>query len=162
MILILSRFASDDAFQGKIKNGTLTNQDLDFIRNIPEIKIHNKLFKNAPNLKFKDQQNFILNNKISYSNGSAYADLDNDGDLDIITTNINDKAFVYENIVPKSENNKMLTLILRGSEHNRTAIGSKLVAYKKDSTLVFEKYPTKGFQSSMETPLYAGLGNSMI
>ena len=153
------KFASADEFQSKIYNKTLTDKDLDMIRNIPEIKLDNKLFHNAGNLRFKDQQFSIQNNKVSYSNGAAYADLDNDGDLDIITSNINDKAFVYENIAPHDSAHQMLTLKLVGSEKNRNAIGSKLIAYAKDSVMVYEKYPTHGFQSSMETPLYAGLGN---
>ncbi len=153
------KFASDDNFQQKIKENTLVDKDLDFIRNIPEIKIPNKLFKNTQNLKFKDQEHFIINNKNSYSNGAAYADFDNDGDVDIVATNINDKAFIYENILTKSENSKMLSLILRGGDKNKTAIGSRLLAYKKDTLLSFEKYPTRGFQSSMETPFYVSVGN---
>jgi enediyne biosynthesis protein E4 len=153
------KFASDDGFQEKIKNNTLADKDLDFIRNIPEIKIPNKLFKNTKNLKFKDQEAFILNNKNAYSNGAAYADLDNDGDLDVVTTNINDKAFIYENVLPKSPNTPILSLILRGPLKNKTAIGSRLLAYKKDTILSFEKYPTRGFQSSMETPFYVSIGN---
>ena len=153
------KFASDDAFQAKIVNKTLTDKDLDLIRNMPEIKLDNKLFRNLGNLRFKDQQKTIQNNKVSYSNGAAYADFDNDGDLDIITTNINDKAFVYQNIVSKDSAHQMLTLKLVGTEYNRAAIGSKLIAYCKDSVKVYEKYLTHGFLSSMETPLYAGLGN---
>jgi enediyne biosynthesis protein E4 len=153
------KFASDDAFQTKIVTEKLEDKDLDMIRKIPEIKLYNKFYRNAGNVRFKDQEPAILNNKLSYSNGAAYADFDNDGDLDVVTTNINDKVFIYENLSKKDKNNALLTLILRGSEKNRNAIGSKLIAYKKDSTLVFEKYPTRGFMSSMETPLYAGLGN---
>ncbi len=153
------KFASADNLQDKIRANKLEDKDLDVIRNVPEIKLYNKLFQNAGRLKFNDQELFIENNKKSYSNGSAYADLDNDGDLDIITNNINDKAFVYENIVEKKPTNVMLTLKLEGTEKNRTAIGSRLVAYKKDSVMMYEKYPTKGFQGSMETPLYAGIGN---
>jgi enediyne biosynthesis protein E4 len=156
------KFAGADEFQSKIANKTLTDKDLDMIRNIPEIKLDNKLFHNAGNLRFKDQQYSIQNNKVSYSNGAAYADLDNDGDLDIVTSNINDKAFVYENIAPKDSAHQMLTLKLVGSDKNRNAIGSKLIAYTKDSVMVYEKYPTHGFQSSMETPLYAGLGDPSV
>jgi enediyne biosynthesis protein E4 len=153
------KFASDDAFQTKIVTEKLVDKDLDMIRKIPEIKLYNKFYRNAGNVRFKDQEPAILNNKLSYSNGAAYADFDNDGDLDVVSTNINDKVFVYENLNKKDKNNALLTLILRGPEKNRNAIGSKLIAYRKDSTLVFEKYPTRGFMSSMETPLYAGIGN---
>lgn len=153
------KFASEDEFQAKITSNTLTDKDLDIVRQIPEIKLDNKLFHNIGNLKFKDQQYFIQNNKISYSNGAAYADFDNDGDLDIITSNINDKAFVYENIMPHRFEQYLLTLKLTGSAKNRNAIGSKLIAYCKDSVMTYDKYPTRGFQSSMETPLYAGIGD---
>jgi enediyne biosynthesis protein E4 len=153
------KFASNDDFQTKIVTEKLTDKDLDIVRNIPEIKLRNKLFKSAGNLRYKDQETAILNNKKSYSNGAAYADFDNDGDLDIVTTNINDKAFIYENIAKKDENHAQLTLQLRGGEKNKTAIGSKIIVYKKDTTLVYEKYPVRGFQSSMETPLNAGVGN---
>jgi enediyne biosynthesis protein E4 len=153
------KFASDDAFQTKIVTEKLVDKDLDMIRKIPEIKLYNKFYRNAGNVRFKDQEPAILNNKLSYSNGAAYADFDNDGDLGVVSTNINDKVFVYENLNKKDKNNALLTLILRGPEKNRNAIGSKLIAYRKDSTLVFEKYPTRGFMSSMETPLYAGIGN---
>lgn len=153
------KFASEDEFQAKITSNTLVDKDLDIVRQIPEIKLDNKLFRNVGNLKFKDQQYFIQNNKISYSNGAAYADFDNDGDLDIITSNINDKAFVYENIMPHRFEQYLLTLKLIGSEKNRNAIGSKLIAFRKDSVMTYDKYPTRGFQSSMETPLYAGIGD---
>ncbi|MDZ7880888.1 MAG: VCBS repeat-containing protein [Saprospiraceae bacterium] len=153
------KFASDDEFQRKIREDKLTEADLDVVRKMPETKLYNKLFKNTGNLKFQSQELLIANNKKSYSNGSAYADLDNDGDLDIVTTNVNDKAFIYENTAPKSKDNQMLTLKLVGSEQNKNAIGAKLIVFKQDKTLTFEKSPTHGFQSSMETPLYAGVGN---
>jgi hypothetical protein len=153
------KFASADDFQAKIVNEKLEDKDLDAIRNMPEIKLYNKLFRNGGNWHFNDQEKGIANNKKSYSNGAAYADFDNDGDLDIVTTNINDKAFIYENVLPRTAENQLLTLILRGGEENKNAVGSRLIAYRQDSVLVFEKFPTRGFQSSMETPLYAGLGN---
>ena len=154
------KFASDDAFQTKIRENKLTDVDLDAVRKMPETKLYNKLFKNTGNLKFQSQELLISNNKKSYSNGSAYADLDNDGDLDIVTTNVNDKAFIYENVAPHTKDNQMLTLKLNGSEKNRHAIGAKLIVFKQDKTLTFDKSPTHGFQSSMETPLYAGVGNA--
>jgi enediyne biosynthesis protein E4 len=153
------KFASADNLQDKIRTNKLVDKDLDVIRNVPEIKIYNKIYRNTGNLRFKDQELQIENNKKSYSNGTAYADFDNDGDLDVVVNNINDKAFIYENILPKKVENTMLTLKLEGTEKNRTAIGSRLIAYKKDSVMMYEKYPTKGFQGSMETPLYAGIGN---
>ena len=68
------KFASEDEFQAKTRDNSMTDKDLDIVRNIPEIKLDNKLYHNTGNLKFKDQQNFIQNNKVSYSNGAVYAD----------------------------------------------------------------------------------------
>ena len=154
------KFASDDEFQKKIRDNQLTEKDLDVVRKMPETKLHNKLFRNVGNVKFQTQEPLIQNNKKSYSNGSAYADLDNDGDLDLVTTNVNEKAFIYENVAPKDKNHQMLTLKLVGSEKNKNAIGAKLLIFKGNQTLSFNKNPTHGFQSSMETPLYAGVGNA--
>jgi enediyne biosynthesis protein E4 len=157
------KFASADNLQDKINQNRLEDKDLDVIRNVPEIRLFNKAFKNNGNFKFQDLENFIQNNKKSYSNGTAFADFDNDGDLDVVCNNINDKAFLYENVANFSPENVLLSLKLVGTEKNKSAIGSRVIAYKKDSVMVYEKFPTKGFQGSMETPLYAGLGNpSMI
>lgn len=152
------KFATEDKIQMKINKDQIDDEVLDVIRNVPEIKIFNKLYKNNGEMRFADQEAFIQNNKKTYSNGAAYADFDNDGDLDIVTTNVNDKAFIYENILPKGEHQKMLSLALRGSEKNKNAIGAKLFIFKKDTVQRYEKMPTRGFQSTMETPLYATIG----
>jgi hypothetical protein len=153
------KFATADNIQMKINQDKIDDEVLDVIRKVPEIKIYNKFYKNGNEMRFADVENAIQNNKKSYSNGAVYADFDNDGDLDVMTTNVNDKAFLYENILPKGEQQKMLSLSLKGSENNKNAIGSKLIIYKKDTIQTFEKMPTRGFQSSMETPLYATIGN---
>ncbi len=153
------KFATADNIQQKINQNRIDEEVLDVIRNVPEIKIFNKFYKNTGEMRFANQENAIENNKKTYSNGAIYADLDNDGDLDVISTNINDKALVYENLTKKATSNLMLSLALKGNEQNKNAIGAKLIVYKKDSILTFEKMPTRGFQSSMETPLYASIGN---
>lgn len=149
-------FISDSNIQRKIDNKEFDENDQLLIDKLPEIKIPNKFFHNSTNLQFADLENQIKNNKNSYSNGAVYADLDNDGDLDIVTNNINDKAFVYENL---ANNNNSLTINLKGSAQNKNAIGAKCLVFKKGEVLSFEKYPVRGFQSSMEVPLTIGLGN---
>jgi hypothetical protein len=153
------KFATADNIQQKINQNRIDDEVLDVIRNVPEIKIYNKFYKNSGEMRFADQELAIENNKKTYSNGAIYADLDNDGDLDVITTNVNDKALVYENLTTKTATNLMLSLSLKGNEQNKNAIGAKLIVYKKDTIQTFEKMPTRGFQSSMETPLYASIGN---
>jgi hypothetical protein len=153
------KFVSDDVVQEKIRNKNFDENDPGLADKLPEIKLFNKFFANQKNLVFKDMEGSIKNDKVSYSNGAIYADLDNDGDLDIITNNINEKAFVYENLADtKPVKNDFIRLYLKGAKGNLNAIGTKCLVFKKDKIESYEKFPVRGFQSSMEIPLNIGLG----
>jgi enediyne biosynthesis protein E4 len=154
-------FVSSDEVQRRISEKTFDESDISLIDKLPEIKIPNKFFINTPDLKFKDAENQILNNQNSYSNGALYADLDNDGDLDIVTNNINQKAFVYENKANEyAPQNAHVRLNLKGSEKNLNAIGAKVLIFKKNNELIsYEKFPVRAFQASAEGALNIGLGN---
>jgi hypothetical protein len=153
------KFVSDDVVQEKIKNKNFDENDPGLADKLPEIKLNNKFFANKGDLAFKDMDGLIRNDQVSYSNGSIYADLDNDGDLDIVTNNINEKAFVYENLnSKKADKGDFARLYLKGKPGNLNAIGTKCLVFKKDKVLSFEKFPVRGFQSSMEVPLNMGLG----
>lgn len=153
------KFVSDNVIQEKIKDKNLDENDPALADKLPEIKLLNKFFSNQKNLIFKDLEGLIKNDKVSYSNGSVYADLDNDGDLDIITNNINDKVFVYENLADKKTKvNGFTRLYLNGAKGNLNAIGAKCLVFKNDKVESYEKFPVRGFQSSMEIPLNIGLG----
>lgn len=153
------KFVSDDVVQEKIRNKNFDENDPGLADKLPEIKLPNKFFRNKGQLAFDDLAQNIKNDQISYSNGAVYADLDNDGDLDIVTNNINEKAFVYENLSSgKAAKNDFLRLHLKGKKGNLNAIGAKCMVFKKDHVLSYEKFPVRGFQSSMEVPLSMGLG----
>jgi hypothetical protein len=153
------KFVSDDVVQEKIRNKNFDENDPGLADKLPEIKLLNKFFSNQDSLAFKDIAGTIRNDKVSYSNGAVYADLDNDGDLDIVTNNINDKAFVYENLADtKPVKNDFIRLYLKGAKGNLNAIGAKCLVFKKDKVESYEKFPVRGFQSSMEVPLNIGLG----
>lgn len=152
------KFVSDDVVQEKIRNKNFDENDPGLADKLPEIKLPNKFFRNKGALSFDDLAPNIKNDKISYSNGAVYADLDNDGDLDIVTNNINEKAFVYENLNSKKLKHDFLRLYLKGKGGNLNAIGAKCLVFKKDNVLSYEKFPVRGFQSSMEVPLNIGLG----
>jgi hypothetical protein len=93
----------------------------------------------------------------------VYADLDNDGDLDIVVNNINDPVMVYRNTGNDKGTNPSLRIKLTGPENNRNAIGAKLILYKDSGQIaLYEKFPVRGFQSSMEIPLQAGLFQQKI
>lgn len=150
-------YVSNDAIQQKINNHEFDESDELLTDLLPEVKIPNKFFHNKGNANFDEVNAFIKGNRNSFSNGAIYADLDNDGDLDIVTNNINDPAFVYENL---SEGNASLKVDLKGKKGNREAIGSKILIYQDGKTQYLEKYPVRGFQSSALTPLHFGLGEN--
>ncbi len=143
-------FMSGNDLQYKIQFDQLEAADLRAIENIPEIKLKNKFFLGNKNLVFEDIANNIDSDKRSYSNSAIYADLDNDGDLDIVTNNINDAAFIYENI---QSGGKSITIILKGDKKNTDAIGAKIMAYHSGKIQLKEKFQVRGFQSSMNTPV---------
>ena len=123
---------------------------------IPSEKIDNFVFKNNGDLTFKkvnEEWGIVYK---GFSNGSAYADLDNDGDLEIIINNIDDHASVFENLSAKKNN--FLSLNFIGSEKNRFGIGVK-VTLKTDSLTQFQELTlSRGFQSSVAPQIHFGLG----
>ncbi|MFT5886364.1 MAG: hypothetical protein ACI9IP_002828 [Arcticibacterium sp.] len=144
-------FVSGDEIQKKIQERNFDESDASLTDLIPEIKIPNKVYINSDNLIFEDAKLRIYNDKDSFSNGAVSVDLDNDGDLDLVTNNINAPVFVYEN--KSRPANNLVKIKLSGSSKNRNAIGAKVIAFANDVKYYKEKFPVRGFQSSAELPL---------
>lgn len=128
------------------------------IDKIPSIPVPNKMFQNNGNLKFSDvgmSWGFTQN---SFSNGAAYGDLDNDGDLDLVINNVNEPAFVYRNNSREMNKNAFVGISLRGKAPNSFAVGSKIIAYCGDQRISREVMPSRGFQSSVDYRQIIGLG----
>jgi enediyne biosynthesis protein E4 len=111
---------------------------------------------------FTDEENLIAGGQPTFSNGAAYADLDNDGDLDIVVNNIDAPVLVYENKETKENNKTSLQINLKGSKENINAIGARVVLYSGNEIRTYEKNPAKGFISSMEVPLLIGMKNTRV
>lgn len=137
-------------------NGNLKDKDIALADKFPEIKIPNKFYRNDHELKFRDIDANIESNPATYSNGSVYADLDNDGDLDIVVNNINDPAMVYENTSNDRNDKSYAEIVLTGPLGNRNASGAKVIVFAGSTIRVYEKNPVRGFMSSMETPIHIG------
>lgn len=155
-------FISNDEVQQKLRDSGIGDKDMDLLSKFPEIKIPNKFFSNTGNLSFKDVTDSVENNKPNFSNGAVYADLDNDGDLDVVVNNINDPALIYENTSNDKRDKPFATVKLIGTEKNINAIGAKIILFANGGIRTYENNPVHGFQSSMLSPIHIGLYNTKI
>jgi len=115
------------------------------------------LYKNNRDLTFSNKAREWGITKKSFSNGSTYADLDNDGDLELIVNNINQEAFIYRNNSENKKNSNFLSVSLKGSELNPNGIGTRITLYCGGKQQVAEQFPVKGFLSSTSEVLHFGL-----
>lgn len=130
------------------------------IENLPNVKIPNYAGRNKGELQFENIGGDWGLDQSSYSNGSAYADLDNDGDLDLLVNNTNQEAFIYENNARSLNQSHFLKVVLEGKGFNKQAIGARVTVHRGDDQLTREVMPTRGFQSAVGTELHFGLGNA--
>ncbi len=158
-------FVSNDAIQQRLE-GELTDEELALVNEMPVVKIPNYIFKNQGNLKLTNTSKNWGISQESFSNGAIYADLDNDGDLDLVTNNIDQPAFIYKNNTIGKEktaaNKNYLKLKFAGKAPNHHGIGAK-IRFKLDSGIIIqENFPTRGFQSTMTPEMIVGLGKQTI
>jgi hypothetical protein len=137
--------SNEEVMQSLVKDNKVDYKKL--IDIIPSNKVQNHAYINKGNLEF-DRENNGLNTE-GFSNGAAYGDLDNDGDLDLIVNNVNMPLFVYKNNLDPKESN-YLKIVLKGEGLNTNAIGAKIKLATKTATYFLEQQPARGFQSSMD------------
>jgi enediyne biosynthesis protein E4 len=149
----ISQFGTEEA-----KRKQLTEE----LKKLPGVKLHNYIYKNNGDLTFLDQSNQWGLADPSYSNGAAFADLDNDGDLDLVINNIDEPAFVYRNNAEKINKNKYLRIKLNGSPFNPSGIGAKIKIQYKGKKQFQEQIIHKGYKSSVEPFIHFGTGQDSI
>lgn len=131
--------------------------DQQMITKMPFGRVPNYFFKNDGALSFNEVTTSWLGNTAGLSNGAAYADLDLDGDLDLVINNVNQVASVLRNDLPSSN---YLTIILNGDYPNSFGIGTKIIVYSKNGKNVHEVIATRGWQSAVDTRAHFGLGDA--
>jgi len=162
-------FIANDNIQKSLGEG-MVEKDMIFIDEIPEKKTTNYFFRNKSNNNFENASQLWASSGPSFSNGATYADLDNDGDLDLVTNNVNEPAFVLENTSNlyqtealfedkiKGVAKNFLTVKLKGDTLNPFGIGTKVVLYYNNQKYTKENYTTRGYLSAVPPQLHFGLG----
>ncbi|MFK7832740.1 MAG: VCBS repeat-containing protein [Winogradskyella sp.] len=141
----------------ELSESTTAEELFEFSVNTPSVAVSNYVFRNKGNLEFEKVTKDWGFDIPSFSNGMAYGDLDNDGDLDIVTNNIDAEAFVFEN---KATGN-FLKINVEGAGKNKFGIGAKAIIYNNGKTQVVENSVTRGFLSSVAHGMLFGLGKDI-
>jgi hypothetical protein len=152
-------FFANDVIQKMILTGRKDEVD-QVLKQIPKTPIPNKVYKNEHNLKFTDIGAKWGLGQNSFSNGAAYGDLDNDGDLDLVINNENQPSFIYKNNARELNHNNYLGVQLKGNGQNTFAVGSKIQLHIGKDILTKEVIPSRGFQSSVDYKQVFGIGNA--
>jgi len=132
------------------------------VSKLPGIYLPNFIYEQVLEENFDDVSTKWIQEKESFSNGAAYADLDNDGDLDMVVNNINSKAFVLENTTSKNKQNNYLRVRLNGSLKNAKAIGARISLYHGGGVQDQYQSVIRGYLSSMEPIVHFGLKDTIV
>jgi len=131
---------------------------MDLIHAMPSTPLPNYIYKNNHDLTFTNKQTEWGLGQANISAGAVYVDLDNDGDLDLVINNVNQPAFIYQNMSRENNNSNYLAVKLKGTGKNTEAIGAKVYVYTAGNVQYQEVYPTRGYLACMPATLHFGLG----
>ncbi|WP_461108492.1 VCBS repeat-containing protein [Spirosoma koreense] len=149
------KFTMDE--QLKTRQTGTASDPMAVIAKMPSINQPNYIFRNRGDLTFTDETKAWGFDEPTQSNGAVYADLDNDGDLDLVINNVNAEAGIYENHADKTDQNHHLSLQLK-SPNPAQLMGARVGVWAGGHRQVQEFMPVRGFQSAMYGPLLFGLG----
>ncbi len=147
----------------KYLRGEPSDNRFRMLQTIPVTPIHDYLYLNNGNLQFSDVSVTSGFDKQTLSNGAAYADLDNDGDLDLVINHLNAPAEICRNmLVENGSGGNWVQFSIKGKGNNSYALGAVVNVYTPKGFIKLENNPVHGFQSSMHVPLHTGLPSSQI
>lgn len=152
-------FFANDVLQKMVLTGKKEGTD-EILKHVPVHPMLHKAYRNMGDLSFSDVGLSWGFTQASNANGAAYADLDNDGYMDLIINNENGPAFIYKNNSKLINNNNYIALELKGAGDNTFAIGSKIKLYQGTEIMYRELIPSRGFQSSVDYKQIFGLGKT--
>ncbi len=152
------KFTADEVVNIQKGKESVTFQE--YLQKMPPIIEPNYYFKNEGGLKFSNQTSAWGLSKPVVTQSAAWADLDNDGDLDLVLNNTNDYASILENHADKNPENHWLRIKLQGQKANPNGIGAKIWAYTAGQVFYLEQNNVRGFQASVDPVLSLGLGKN--
>jgi enediyne biosynthesis protein E4 len=160
------RYARDNDFRNKMakireanNNSVPLNRREEMYYSMPEIPDQNRMYKNNGNLTFtlvSDDWGFP---EMTFSNGAVYADLDGDGDLEIIINNIDQEAMIYKNLSREKQGGNYLQLVLKGETPGEVVYNTKVYAKYDGQVQYLEFQPTRGYAGSVEPLMHFGVGD---
>ena len=151
------KYVSSDEIKTKINNTRLVDNQA--LEKMPKGDVSNYFFRGNENLRFEDVSDSWVHQESGFSNGVVSADLDNDGDLDLIFNNLNTNAIILEN---QGNENNSLKINLVGYQGNAFGIGSKVYAYANGKLFYEQLHTTRGFLSSFPHQIHIGLGKEKL